>query len=361
MNGSKRSLVAVLGAASMLGGGACGGTSGREDLPSAGTSAASAADATVVDASDGGSDATTGSVYTGAFDVFIPYADVSLPDASGASASGGEAGGPGTTTSSGIPNCPPFIPVKYVSSAIEGGASSVQVVALGPGATFDDELPADWTSDGGITFAADGSVCATYPWWLGTSAVDGCLTNNEGVAASFIVPVLPPCSWAVDAGSPTQGSGAVNGKTRYQVCLDLYACMIATGCYTRFLQQGVSGPNLGQYANDECFCGEADGSTTPLAQAECVTAPQGPCRAQFMAAFELQDTAGNYINVLMEDGLAKATTPGAFTGIAWPAKVLTAEVKIMMNGEGTDVADPSPTCPSPVSLGLAPPLDASAE
>lgn len=358
MKGS--SLVAVLGAASVLECGACGGSSGREDLPSAGMPA-TLMDATVADGSDGGAaaDATTGSVYTGAFDVFIPYADVTLPEASGTSANGADSGG--TSAGGGIPNCPRFIPVKYVQSA-DGGAPSVQVVALGPGAAFDDELPADWTSDGGITFAADGSVCATYPWWLGTSAANGCLTNyQDGIASAFIVPVLPPCSWAIDAGSPTQGSGAVNGKTRYEVCLDLYSCMITTGCYTKFLQSGLSGPNLGGYANGDCFCGEADGSAIPLDPAACVTAPQGPCRAQFMAAFELQDTPANYISVLMEDGLAHASTPGAFTGIAWPAKVLTAEVKTLMTEEGTPGTNPSSSCPSPVSLGLAPPLDASAE
>jgi hypothetical protein len=359
VKGSKRSriavLVAFLGAPSALGAAACGGTSGRETLPSGNPGAST--DATLDDAGDGGAaDATTGSVYTGAFDVFIPYADVTLPEASVTSASGGEAGSTGTTASGGIPNCPPFIPVKYVQSA-DGGPPSVQVVTLGPGVKFDDELPADWTSDGGVTFAADGSVCATYPWWFGSSTADECITNVNSGASGFIVPVLPPCSWAADAGSPTQGSGAINGETRYQVCLDLYTCMITTGCHTRFLQQGLSGPGLGQYANDECFCGYVDGSPYPLDQADCVTAPQGPCRAQFMAAFELQDTAANYINVLMADGLAQAKTPGAFTGIAWPAKVFTAIVKDMMNNEGTQEQDPSPGCPSPVALGIAPPPD----
>ncbi len=356
--GCSRRRYAASVAAALFAGAACGGTSGHEDLPSA---AAPVQDATIDGPGDddGGADAT--SIYTAEFDVLIPYSDVALPEASTSAAVGGGEAGSASTSAGAIPNCPPFIPVQYVQSA-DGGAPSVQVVsALGPGIAFDDELPADWAADGGVTFAADGSACATYPWWLGTSAADECLTNYNGIASSFIVPVLPPCSWAFDAGAPTQGTGATSNKTRYEVCMDLYTCMIATGCYTRFLQADQFGPNEGPLANNECFCGHADGSAIPLDQADCVAAPLGPCRAQFMAAFELQDVPANYVKLLMEDGKALVNVPGALTGLGWPAKALTAEVKTMMNEEGTAAISPSPICPDPISLGISPPLDASVE
>jgi hypothetical protein len=230
-------LVASTAAASIQG--ACGGTTGREglDMPGLG---------------DGGGLDGTASVDTGAFDVPIAYVDRALPDVAAPVESGGEAGSP-------YPNCPPFIPVGIDGKPVPAG-------------TEVDQVPSDWDA-GVIVPATSGSVCATYAW-LGSVAADHCVTSNWDVTGALDYMALPPCNWAADAGLARQGSSA--GFPRYDVCLDLYACLIRTGC------------GFGNVSS--CLCG--GGSV-----AQCDAG--GPCAVEELAALEyrpdeIQDAVKNY-------------------------------------------------------------------
>jgi hypothetical protein len=215
----------AVGATASLGAfAACGGTTGREGLTPPG-----GPDAT---ADDGGVD-----IETGAFDAPIEYADRALPDVHAPSDAGAEAG-------PSLPDCPPFLPIDGMGHAVPVGAPNV------------DQVPAVLAADGGETFAPDGSVCATYPW-LGSTAIDECVTSN----AVNTVAWLPPCSWCVDAGSAVQGPGA--GVPLRDLCFALYTCIMQSGC----------GQNVGT-----CLCGPD--------QAGCVNNPMGPCVTEELAALQ---------------------------------------------------------------------------
>jgi hypothetical protein len=203
---------------------ACGGSTGREGLDDL--------------AGDGPLDATTADAAT--FDVGIAYVDRQLPEA-GLTDAPREAG-------PSYPSCPPFLPVVD-GTPVEAGLEN-------------DQIPTDWDDAGNVVQARDGSVCATYPW-LGTADAD-CVTSNctgYGMGSSSEYSVLPPCNWLADAGVARQGSRA--GAPRYDVCMELYACMIGTGCALRSVST--------------CLCGDAgtlscDGG--------------GPCATEELAALE---------------------------------------------------------------------------
>ena len=241
----------VLGAL-LLGGGvaglgfACGGTTGREDLPvmtASGMDAGAVLDSTVA--------ATEPSLDAALFDVATTYVDHVLPDVGAPpDASAGDAG------ASRYPNCPGFLPVDA-----DGG------VLLDPdgGIALDnefDQAPAAYDDAGNVILAPAGSPCATYGW-LGSTAIDECTTVLSVGSGPSAYQLLPPCNSCAQAGVAAQGTGA--GQPRYSLCMDLYACIIQSGC----ADQQVS----------NCFCGSSTGMA-------CTLNPVGPCEAQEMAALE---------------------------------------------------------------------------
>jgi hypothetical protein len=219
----------------------CGGTSGREGLVSP------------VLAEAGGDDTTIG-FDSGAFDVSIAYADRVLPEA-GAPVEAGEAGYP-------WPQCPPFIEVGPDGGPVPAGQEV-------------DQVPSAYGSNGGIVPAPDGSACAQYGW-LGSPAIDECMTSTSAGGGNDYA-FLPPCNWSIDAGTARQGPRA--GAPRYDVCLDLYACIMKSSC--------------GAIDVTRCLCGS--GSTT-----SCDAG--GPCGQEELAALEyradsIQDALKNYTNL----------------------------------------------------------------
>jgi hypothetical protein len=281
-----------LAATSALAGLACGGTTGRPEVAS--PAIAGGDDATI--ARDAGNDLEAGvdsdatldasSLYTGLFDVVIAYTDRELPDVQAAPEAGADAeAGPG------LPDCPPFLPVDSLAT--------LNVVSLGQET---DQVPAVYLSDGGIGFAPDGSVCATYPWF-GTVALDECLTSvNTGLSGSMVLPghLLPPCNWMVDAGVAAQGPGA--GKSRYDLCMALYECAVRTRCFSQVASRA-----------ELCFCGVAD-------NAKCIANPTGLCLAEERAALEV---AGS-------DSTSNSQALSSFFSSSLPSRWLNIELKTMV-------------------------------
>ena len=237
----------------------CGGTTGREGLSDE-DSDAGMGPAMSGAADDGGRAADGAALGTGPlFDVGITYVDRVLPDVTVVS----PAGEGGATYP--WPTCPPFIPVGPDGGEIPLGNEL-------------DQLPAAY-EDGGTVFAAAGSPCATYGW-LGSPATDECLTSSSSGWGQGDFALLPPCSWCLDAGSASQGSGAGTGT--YDLCIGLYACAIQTRCGA-----GAS-PST-------CLCGDASA-------AACIVSPAGPCAAQELAALQyrsdsVEQALSNYTQV----------------------------------------------------------------
>jgi hypothetical protein len=219
----------------------CGGTTGREGLASPGLPEA-------------GGDDTTVDLDSGAFDVSIAYADRALPEAS-PPVEGGEAARP-------WPQCPPFIEVGPDGGPVPAGQEV-------------DQVPSAFGGDGGVVPAPDGSACAQYGW-LGSTAIDECTTSaTAGTGIDYVF--LPPCNWSIDAGTARQGPRA--GAPRYEVCLDLYGCIMKSSC--------------GAIDVKTCLCGS--GPTT-----SCDAG--GPCGQEELAALEyragsIQDALKNYTNL----------------------------------------------------------------
>jgi hypothetical protein len=253
----KRMVVAALVMAAMLGGLFCGGSTGREGLPqqlaTGEPNADGAADSTV--------GATIGSPDTGAFDVVILFADRGLPDVAAPPSDAGTAeGGAGGYP---WPDCPPWVPVTNgVPTPL------AQAFTLIP-AEYDDAGDVLLTDAGKVLPDPDGSPCATYPW-LGSTKADNCLVSSG--SAEFVP--FPPCNWCVNAGTAVQGPGA--GEARYDLCIQLYQCMVRTGCG----QRDVPGVSLA--ASGGCLCGTNT--------ADCDA--NGPCAKEELAAMEsLSDPA----------------------------------------------------------------------
>jgi hypothetical protein len=253
---------------------ACGGTTGEPPLAPA-TETDSSEDALLGDVGPGeaGPDATVGQdsgtgLYTNPFDVAIVYADRDLPEIAPAPEAGAEAGFP-------WPSCPPFIAVGPGHAAVAPG--SKQWIS----GNVLDEVPADWTSDGGSTFAAAGSPCATYGW-LGSTAMDECETMQSNTAQEAYV-YFPPCNWC-PAGSGAVGAGPYAGNKRDWVCANLYQCMMQSQCFAG--QGGVAA----------CLCGSESASA-------CTADPHppGPCADWEFSALEVTSA---------EDALLNYTTSG---------------------------------------------------
>jgi len=232
---------------------ACGGTNGHEDLPV--QQQQDANEDLAVDASD----ATTGDDEDASltFDVAIFYADQTLPEVNppSATADAAEAGYP-------WPTCPPFIPER-----------SGDLVALGRESV---QIPSDFAADGSAIPAMDGSACATYGW-LGSTAADECETATAPKASLDYIQ-FPPCNWCVDAGTAVQGPGAA--EPRYSLCLELYECIMASGC----------GGNV-----ISCLCGSETDPTVCASDPH----PPGPCATDELASLEqtsatILDAINNY-------------------------------------------------------------------
>jgi hypothetical protein len=203
----------------LFAGATCGGTTGREGLdePTGDTLDASASAA---------SEAAMTDLDADLFDVAIPYADRFIPDVAAPLDTG--------VQTYAFPACPPFIPVDSNGNPVPFGAEIDQI----PGVTVDAGLEAP---------APDGSACATYGW-LGSPAIDHCLTSSASGWGQGDFALLPPCNWVAEAGTASQGSGA--GVAIQQLCISLYLCAMRTGC-------GAGG------ASATCLCGGASA-------AECI-------------------------------------------------------------------------------------------
>jgi hypothetical protein len=225
----RRALVVAGCVGSVVLGVACGGTTGRERL--------SLGDASV----PGESGDSTLDLDSGAFDVLILYADRVLPDVGVSPDATGVAvaGYP-------WPSCPPFIPVDSDGDPVDPSVSI-------------NQIPAAYGDAGQVIPAPDGSACAQYPW-LGSTAIDTCLTSSFNGPFPF----LPPCNWCGDAG--VAAAGLRQGEPRYAICLDLYACIVESGCAA-----------TGSSATD-CLCGADLGN--------CSLDASGPCAAPELAALE---------------------------------------------------------------------------
>jgi hypothetical protein len=259
---------------------ACGGTTGHPD-DSAQTNGGP--DSSVV----GESHLDAGMNYDAdLFDVNIPYANRPLPD-TGAPGDGGAADGQGG--SGGYPNCPPWLPVDGTGNVLDASDPATEVATV-------NFVPADYTADGGIEpavvltasgtvqYTADGGVeatasgaqCASYPWLPQFST--GCLVYQ--FAGSYSYPPEPPCNWAV--GKAAAGPGA--GSQRHDLCMNLYACIQASGCWR----------NMGT-ALAYCFYGDAGSVGANMS----VPVLNGACTSEMQAAFEVPDlTKANVTSIL---------------------------------------------------------------
>ncbi len=226
--------VAMLGAGASLGV-ACG--AGSPDMP--GTPGATLPDGGEMDATVASlPEASTAVPDAGLFDVDT-LADQMLPDVSAPPA-----------VAYPWPNCPPWQPL------LATGQPTTPIRASSWEATEYDDA-------GMVVVAPDGSPCATYPWY-GSSYSDQCLSvSDPHVSGSSAF--LPPCAWCADAGLVAQGTRKQD--PRYTVCLDLYACMMKSGCY-------VSDPV-------NCLCGTENIN-------DCLPDPNppGPCATEELAALE---------------------------------------------------------------------------
>jgi hypothetical protein len=239
----------------------CGGTTGRDGLPQDGdgTDAQSAA--------EGGAVALESST----FDVTITYVDRFLPDIVAPPDTGQDGG------EYPWPSCPPFLAVGPDGGPVPLG-SALEV----------NEVPGEYAGDGGEVPAPDGSPCAAYGW-LGSTAADDCLLQLAPAEGDFAF--FPPCNWCADAGVASVGAGA--GIALYDLCLDLYACSLQTGC----------GAASAAYPS-ACLCGNASGP-------DCIIDAGGPCAAQELAALQAtQATVQTALENYAGDPVAAQNNPG---------------------------------------------------
>ena len=265
--------VKVVAFAALAGGAAlglafgCGGTTGREGLPSTADSAASAFDGTTtidaVDASD--------SIDEGLFDVVIAYADRVLPDVQP----------PADAGTIDWPICPQDLGIDsngHVTD-IEHGAYNV---------------PAQYDDAGIAVPAPDGSVCASHVW-LGRKDWDDCVRLNTTVA-----PSLPPCNGVVDAGVARRGPKT--GEPLFDLCKELSACIVRTGC-------GLSDV-------DECLCGAGNGSYPECKKHGLI----GPCAMEELAALQIDPADPSAIDTAINNYID--TNPSSLYAAAGPLNQL---------------------------------------
>jgi hypothetical protein len=204
----------------------------------------------------------------------ILYADRMLPDigAPTSQPEGGEAG-----TGYPWPNCPPFLPTGADGTPLPLGTPD-----------YVSQIPSQEDDAGQVVPAPDGSPCGSYGW-LGSQSNDDCFANNLGGGTAFSF--LPPCNWCVDAGVAAAGPGI--GRSRYDTCLALYACIMKSGC----------GTNVG-----ECLCGKGNTSTCNPQTAV------GPCQMEELAALEAPDLKTAAMNLVTGYGATVVAGPGRCAG-----------------------------------------------
>jgi hypothetical protein len=249
---------------------ACGGTSGREDVPMMPGTDAGASDVTL--AGDADLDATL-------YDVgFVP--DRMLPDI--APPPPPKEGGGGSQWPYPWPQCPPWVDVTYkgVPSQCDGAAGCALELDNQAPATFDDAGNLVLNDAGAIVPPPDGSPCGSYPW-LGSTDIDNCVAT--WFANLPTISTLPPCNWCAEAGAAKAGPGA--GSPRYDLCQQLYGCIVDSGC--------------GQKTPGYCLCGPDT--------ANCDAS--GPCAAYELASLETIPTDPGFSEVLANYASAIPSKP----------------------------------------------------
>jgi hypothetical protein len=253
-------------------------------------------DATV-EASAGDDDA---SYDTGAFDVAIQYADRELPDVAVPPEAGAMVNDGGFQPS----DCPPWVALDSNGHAVTLITDPTQPVSADLIASVVDFVPADYAPEGGAppgaTFAttdggvypgvvpaADGGVCATYPYYF-PGFDENCLIQGGGIAGGYPYPPAPPCNWALNLGMAQSGPGAVKGLSRYRLCVNLYNCVVSSGCV-------VFPHPPATFTAVPCFCG-ADINGNCKASPPT---PAGPCVEEVQEAFEQPDLSTKSVSAIL--------------------------------------------------------------
>jgi hypothetical protein len=231
--------------------GACGGTTGREGLPSSGsagtTGDAAGGDATSLDGTTADADLDAGEQDDSGFDVSIEYADRVLPDVS-APAEGGPEAGDLEASSGGLAPC-----------TADGQTACVQC----QGNVADDagQGAGVCTPTEALFVAYD--IAQGYATAPGPDPTSGCYTCLYEAGA------LDDTEFA-DTGNecgdlPTQSFTAGNGDVGgYQaICLSTLQCILGTHC--------AALDDAGTNNISDCYCGSAGGSAS-----ECLGSSRGP-------------------------------------------------------------------------------------
>ena len=251
--------------------GACGGTTGKEDLPDVGSPYSVDQDATVdaeaSDASDGGFDqgtpdsgldATLGALDgdgDSTFDVTIQYADAArLPDVVAVAESGGG-----------------------MDSAAETGPVGPTWPACGC-----DYVPTDITL---CPVTDDAASCASSQFvWTRSARCDQCARYNCEISNEIgnTTPPLPPCCDIPRTGNIAT-SGPKTGTSRYDLCVDYFSCIV----------RSCSGGQCTQSSAVSVLCGDAGTTDCEMGKTN------GPCANEAFAAFEQNPTDPSAITFMI--------------------------------------------------------------
>jgi hypothetical protein len=252
---------------------ACGGTTGREDLPNSDPALQDATVASEASAQlDGGFDASVA-----AFDATGNVADATLE------------GSPGDDSS----NLGFDVEILYADAArlphFEGGPASDATVEAeaGPPPPWANwpACACDYVNPNNLSLPPvpdEAGSCPTFVW-TNSGACDRCIrVNCDGPqspgAAPFLFP--PCCDLSHDGGVAT--SGPATGVLKFQLCGDLFSCVLAH--------------DNAVLLQSDLYCGR--GVTTMDCEHGSAS---GPCKSEIEAAFETTDPTTIINNFIATD------------------------------------------------------------
>jgi hypothetical protein len=301
-DGGRRKASAYCGRAMLFCAGAfaaCGGTTGREDLPAASNGNPVSGDATLSGEGSSSDDVEAGDESAsndsaGDFDAGIQYADASRLNGfdatvgsqpSGNGEGGSQEAGPGADW----PVC-----AQDSIAFIQRDGSVVT--------DFGDATPIGRA----VEIPDDSGACATHMWTTtfspgadaGNETCDQCL-RKAGCGNSSMYggddQIFPPCNDLRSTGTASQGPLA--GTSLFTLCASLFDCVSQHSC----AGDGPSDPNS---AVTNCYCGTNLGSA-------CFGdgSANGICKSQIEAADQV--TPSTSVAVLLQN-LTDLTNPGGF-------------------------------------------------